>query len=852
MARTGAAWGIDIGQCALKALRCRPHESDPDRLVADAFDYIEYPKILSQADAEPDELISDAIRQFLSRNSVQGDRVAISVGGHSGLVRFIKLPPVEAKKIPEIVNFEARQQIPFDLNDVIWDYQRMGGGAEEEGFALETEIGLFAMKRDVVFRTLEPYQQAGLEVDIVQLAPLALYNFSVFDQLGEIPPPEEYDPDDPPESLVVISLGTDATDLVITNGYRVWQRSIPIGGNHFTKALTKELKLTFAKAEHLKRNATQAEDPKMVFQAMRPVFTDLVNELQRSIGYFSSIDRHAKIGRVIALGSAIKLPGLRRYLSQSLGFEIEHGEAFTKLSGSQVLSAPAFKENSATYAPCYGLALQALNMGSLKVNLLPSEITRERIIRGKRPWAVAGAAVLLLGCAISYASHTLAVSTVDEKQWSTAERSAAGVVQEAQTLRGEAETARTAFDATDEVGQHLIGNVEGRILWVELLHALNQCLPQAEKDDATPPEQLESTLPPAQEIAEREELHLTSIEAQNVEDLAQWFARVYGNGWYQPAEGEQIGAADATAAGQAGAATTGGAGMAGGMGAGGMGAGGMGAGGGMAPGPGPAVGGGMGNAAPGMAGAGGAGGAGGMGAGGQVLPPVPGGPTGPGWVIQLSGYHYHNFAEDAQRVQGAQYVRDTLIEKLRTGRIALPRVDADGKELVTMAELGVGFPALLNPGRAYDVVVDLSPAGGEDSRDERGRMRPGGGRPGQANDDDAEQNKVELLRYDFTVHFCWKPVTPSERHRRRLEAEQQAADGEVTRQEYEQVQVGMAHPEVAQIFGTLGTEVIDQTTAGTGTTKTYQWTTTDGSVVTCVFQNGRLLTKSHVNWPNSP
>ena len=96
---------------------------------------------------------------------------------------------------------------------------------------------------------------------------------------------------------MVLSLGTDTTDLVITNGYRVWQRSIPIGGNHFTKALTKELKLTFAKAEHLKRNATKAENPKAVFQAMRPVFNDLVTEIQRSIGFFTSINRNAKIGR---------------------------------------------------------------------------------------------------------------------------------------------------------------------------------------------------------------------------------------------------------------------------------------------------------------------------------------------------------------------------------------------------------------------------------------------------------------------------------------------------------------------------------------------------------------------------
>ena len=109
---------------------------------------------------------------------------------------------------------------------------------------------------------MEPFRKAGIEVDIVQLTPLVLYNFLRFDQLGALPSAEEYDPENPPESVVVISLGTDATDLVITNGFRVWQRSIPLGGSHFTKALTKELKLTFAKAEHLKRNATTAADPK--------------------------------------------------------------------------------------------------------------------------------------------------------------------------------------------------------------------------------------------------------------------------------------------------------------------------------------------------------------------------------------------------------------------------------------------------------------------------------------------------------------------------------------------------------------------------------------------------------------
>ena len=173
MPKSDAVWGIDIGQCALKALRCQPHETDPTKAVADAFDYIEYSKILSQPEADADELIREALTQFLSRNEVRGDHVAISVSGQSGLSRFIKLPPVDSKKIPDIVKFEAKQQIPFSLDDVVWDYQQLQGGSEADGFALDTEVGLFAMKRDQVFRTLEPLDDAGIEVDYIQLAPLS-------------------------------------------------------------------------------------------------------------------------------------------------------------------------------------------------------------------------------------------------------------------------------------------------------------------------------------------------------------------------------------------------------------------------------------------------------------------------------------------------------------------------------------------------------------------------------------------------------------------------------------------------------------------------------------------------------
>ncbi len=392
MAKSSAVWGIDIGQCAIKALRCSPHPDDPSLIVADAFDYIEFPKILSQPDAEPAELVREALEQFLSRNEVRGDRVAISVSGQSGLARFIKLPPVEAKKIPDIVKYEARQQIPFSLEDVVWDYQQLAGGSEDDGFALETEVGLFAMKRDQVFRALKPLDDAGIKIDIIQLTPLAIYNYIVFDQQLDATPLDEYDPEEPPPSTVVVSLGTDTTDLVVTNGFRVWQRSIPIGGNHFTKALTKELRLTFSKAEHLKRHATEAENPKAVFQAMRPIFNDLLTEIHRSIGYFSNMDPSAKISGMVALGNAMKLPGLSRYLSQNLGHEVQPATTFRGLTGSGVTDSPQFKDNLLSFGTCYGLCLQGLKKSSIHTNLLrhtrvPARSRRLPAGEGlRRPW----------------------------------------------------------------------------------------------------------------------------------------------------------------------------------------------------------------------------------------------------------------------------------------------------------------------------------------------------------------------------------------------------------------------------------------------------------------------------------
>lgn len=734
MAKSGAAWGIDIGQSALKALRCRAHESEEGRMVVEAFDFVEYPKLLSQPDAEPEEIVREAITTFLERNELKGDRVAMSVPGQAGLARFIKLPPVEAKKIPDIVKYEARQQIPFLLEDVVWDYQALAGGNQEEGFALETEIGLFAMKRDQVARSLEPLRRAGVEVDYIQLTPLALYNYAAFDRLGEIVA-QPYDTENPPKSIAVLSIGVDTTDLVVTNGFRVWQRSIQIGGSHFTKALTKELKLTFSKAEHLKKNAAKAEDPKAVFQAMRPVFSDLVAEIQRSIGFCTSNNKWARdLTEVVAVGNAMKLPGLQRYLAQNLDIPVKMAEEFENLAGGSVTAQPAFQQNHLSFPVAYGLCVQALGKAQMSTNLLPEDIVMQRIIRAKKPWAVAAAAALMAGLAFNYSSYVSAYQTADvQNDWKQALSQAEAAKQLAAGFESANTESKTAFENISTMGKNLASNVDGRLLWPELWAALNAAIPK----DMRPDEDRKET---AEDVMSREEVHITSMDCTYLDDLSTWFTTVQPL-WEEVLAGKEV--AEAPAEGAEGEAVDPNA----------------------VPAEDAAV-----EAAPVEAapadefafddGSGAS-------ATGDT---AAAGPTGPGWVIQLRGHHFHN--DRGGRI-GQQFLRETLIENLMTGKIQLPDgpPGADDKPTlidVTFTELGISHPVIVTKRRVNDVQYDPAALEGEEPGARAARapmMERGGIGAGAVAGEPKPPELWKLRRYDFVVQFAWKPTL---RHSREL------------------------------------------------------------------------------------
>ena len=202
------------------------------------------------------------------------------------------------------------------------------------------------------------------------MAPLALYNFVVLRPAGRSADGDSTIRDNPPPSTVVISLGTDTTDLVITDGYRIWQRNIPLGGNHFTGAdQGAEAHLRQGRAPQAQRH--EGREPKAVFQAMRPVFNDFVTEVQRSIGFFTSINRNAKIGEGRRAGQRDEAARPAAVFAAESRPGSELGRGIQRLVGGSVTAVTAVQGERAHLRRGLRPMRAGLDKSQLHTNLLP-------------------------------------------------------------------------------------------------------------------------------------------------------------------------------------------------------------------------------------------------------------------------------------------------------------------------------------------------------------------------------------------------------------------------------------------------------------------------------------------------
>ena len=473
MATGNAVWGIDVGQCALKALKLRA--TGDGRVEAVDLDVIEHAKILSQPDADRDALIAAALEKFASRHPLQGDRFVIGVPGQQTFARFCKMPPIDlkkdARKVHDLVRYEASQQIPFDRDDVVWDYQVFTA----EGVP-DIEVGIFAIRKDLIRKHLGFFGAVGIAPLAVQAIPAALYNFCTFDGQAT---------SEPNKATVIIDVGSTNTDLIIVEPHSAWTRNIPLGGNSFTEALVRAFKLSFSKAETLKRTAATSKYARQIFQAMRPVFADLVAEIQRSLGFFSSTHRDIELREVLALGNAFQLPGLQKYLENNLTLPggVRKLEKFTRLVPGPATNTPLFAENILSFGAAYGLALQGLGLARIHASLLPPEMARVAVWRKKRPFFIATAAALAVAAAMPWISNALDKQKLESDSARAQQDNIRAILSQARDYKRQFAEASTDTAARESDIQNLLRLQEQKALLPRLFALVHEALPPPNAPD---------------------------------------------------------------------------------------------------------------------------------------------------------------------------------------------------------------------------------------------------------------------------------------------------------------------------------------------------------------------------------
>lgn len=462
---SNVCWGIEVGAGGIKALKLEAGADGPRVLD---FAVIQHKKVLSTPGLDQNDAIRVALGELVAQYDLGKASIVMSVPGHQAFARFAKLPPVPPKQVPDIVKYEAVQQIPFPIDQVEWDYQTF-----KSDDSPDIEVGIFAITRERVMEKLTLYEDVDIVPDVITLSPAGLYNALAYDL--------EFSDQTP--GTILLDIGTTSTDLVIADGARVWIRTFPIGGHHFTEALVNAFQLTYPKAEKLKREAESSKHARHVFQAMRPVFSDLAQDVQRSIGYYQSLHREAKLVRLIGVGSTFRLPGLRKFLKQQLQLDVYRLEQFKRIS-MEGPRAGEFQAETLNLATAYGLALQGLDMAALEANLMPKAVSRGAMWKRKIKWFGAAAGVAAAaGAVMFYRPFQDSVEVANNP----VPREVSAVISQVGQLKSEAAEVTGAASADPQVEQ-LLGLLDKRDVVPHLLNDLSLMVADAQaKADRLPP-----------------------------------------------------------------------------------------------------------------------------------------------------------------------------------------------------------------------------------------------------------------------------------------------------------------------------------------------------------------------------
>ncbi len=334
---------LDIGSTFIKLVQLKGSEKSY-QLVK--FGMIPLPpEVIVEGAVMDAGRVVEAIKELLAQQKVSTKSVVISVSGSSVIIKRVSVADMTDEELAESIKWEAEQYIPFSIDDVNVDFQKLGPAATEG----QADVLLVAVKKDKINDYINLVKEAGLEPVVMDVDAFALANMYELNYEME------------PGATALLNIGASVMNInILRDGISIFTRDITVGGNRYTEALQRDFGLSYEDAEKVKRGEdVEGADKEQLAAAIATVTEDIVAETQRSFEFFRSTTGNEQVARVLVSGGCARIGQFSAILSERLEIPVEVTNPFKNLKIDPKRFAPALIEEAAPLcAVAVGLAMR--------------------------------------------------------------------------------------------------------------------------------------------------------------------------------------------------------------------------------------------------------------------------------------------------------------------------------------------------------------------------------------------------------------------------------------------------------------------------------------------------------------
>lgn len=342
-------------------------------------------------------------RKMLSNNHFTSKQVRVSISGQAAFSRLSKLPPLSGQReqLAKIIEFEARQTVPYPMDEVAWAYQLISHSAQEEGSSSvddaeamlggnELEALYVAVKADLLSQVTDVIQDSGKDILSIEIASTATFNAATANHVGES------------ACEMILDIGGRSSSLIFLERGRVFIRPIPIAGDAITQQIAKEFNISFIDAEELKRRqgfvalGGAYEDPDSevaatISKICRNVMTRLHGEVNRSINLWRSQYSGKKPEKLYLCGGSSIIPYTPHFFCEKLRVPVEYLNVFPISVIADDVDKEKLKDVAQLFSPLIGLGLRQIANCPVQISLMSKSIKQDEALRRRKPFFYASA-----------------------------------------------------------------------------------------------------------------------------------------------------------------------------------------------------------------------------------------------------------------------------------------------------------------------------------------------------------------------------------------------------------------------------------------------------------------------------